>query len=241
MHLLKKINKLFKLFKFKLWRKGLINGIAATVELENMIRSINPETIIDIGSNKGQFILLIEQLFPNKIIHSFEPLLEVLEIQRKFFNYNKNIFFYNFALGRTSSVKKFFITKRKDSSSFFKINENENKSKYYEIINKNNIQIKTLDEVLINWEIKKPILMKIDVQGYELEVLKGSENMLKKIEYILVEVSENEMYKGQPLSNEIIKFLQDRNYQILKQNLSTAIDKTNFIQKDILFQNQSTF
>ena len=241
MYLLKKIYKLFKLSRSKLWRKGFLNGIAATIELENMIKSINPEPIVDIGSNKGQFILLIEQLFPNRIIHSFEPLLEVLEIQRKFFNYNKNIFFYNFALGNASSVKKFFITKRKDSSSFFKINENENKSKYYEIINENNIQIKTLDEVLINWEIKKPILMKIDVQGYELEVLKGSENMLKKIEYILVEVSENEMYKGQPLSNEIIKFLQDRNYQILKQNLSTAIDKTNFIQKDILFQNQSTF
>lgn len=238
MYLLKKINKLFKLSKFKLWRKGLINGIAATVELENMVINIKPETIIDIGSNKGQFILLIEQLFPNKIIHSFEPLAEVLEIQRRFFDYNKNIFFYNFALGSISTIKKFFITKRKDSSSFFKINKNENKSKYLQIKNEKNIQIKSLDDVLMNREIKKPILMKIDVQGYELEVLKGSENILKKIEYILIEVSENEMYEGQPLSHEIIQFLQDRNYQILKQNQSIKVDKTNFIQKDILFQNQ---
>ena len=81
--------------------------------------------------------------------------------------------------------------------------------------------------------------MKIDVQGYELEVLKGSENILKKVEYILIEVSENEMYKDQPLSNEIINFLQNRNYQILKQNHPIKINKTNFIQKDILFQNQS--
>ena len=128
MHLLKKIYKFFKLSRSKLWRKGLLNGIAATIELENMISSINPETIIDIGSNKGQFILLVEQLFPNKIIHSFEPLAEILDIQRKFFNRNKNIFFYNFALGSSSSIRKFFITRRKDSSSFLKISENKNKS-----------------------------------------------------------------------------------------------------------------
>ena len=40
---LKKIYKLLKLLKFKLWRKGLLNGIAATVELEDMIKNINPE------------------------------------------------------------------------------------------------------------------------------------------------------------------------------------------------------
>ena len=107
MYLLKKIHKLFKLSRFKLWRKGLLNGIAATIELENMISSINPETIIDIGSNKGQFILLVEQLFPNKIIHSFEPLVEVLEIQRKFFNCNKNIFFYNRNTRRKNSFMNF--------------------------------------------------------------------------------------------------------------------------------------
>ena len=240
MFLLKKIYKFFKLSKSKLWRKGLLNGIAATIELKNMVKDINFETIVDVGSNKGQFILLIEQLFPNKIVYSFEPQTEVLDKQRKLFSYKKNISFYNFALGSESSIKKFFITRRKDSSSFLKINENKNKSKYYEINNEKNIQIKTLDEVLINWEIKKPILMKIDVQGYELEVLKGSENILKKIEYLLIEVSENEMYKDQPLSNEIIKFLQDRDYKILKQNLPIKIHKTNFIQKDILFQNQSS-
>ena len=102
----KKIHKLFKLSRFKLWRKGLLNGIAATIELENMISSINPETIIDIGSNKGQFILLVEQLFPNKIIHSFEPLAEILDIQRKFFNRNKNIFFLQFC------IRKLFINKK---------------------------------------------------------------------------------------------------------------------------------
>ena len=83
MFFFKKVYKLLKLLKFKLWRKGLLNGIAASIELEKILKNINPETVIDIGSNKGQFVMLIEQLFPNKIIYSFEPILEVLEKQKK--------------------------------------------------------------------------------------------------------------------------------------------------------------
>ena len=238
MNLLTKINKLFKLSKSKLWRKGLLNGIAASIELKNILKDINLETIIDVGSNKGQFILLIEQLFPNKIIYSFEPQAELLEKQKKFFNYKRNIFFYNFALGSAPLMKKFFITKRKDSSSFFKMTEFGKQLDDYQIENEKDVQIKSLDQVLNDQEIKKPILMKIDVQGYELEVLKGSEKMLKKIEYLLIEVSEKEIYKDQALSDEIIKFLQEKNYKILQQNTPTKIDKTDFVQKDILFQNQ---
>ena len=238
MHLLNKIFKFFKLLKYSLWRKGLLNGIAANVELQNMVKDINPETIIDIGSNKGQFIMLIEQLFPHKIIYSFEPIEEVLKKQKRFFNYKKNIFFYNFALGGNSSTKEFFITKRMDSSSFFKVDTKNDKSNYYTIKNKTNIQIRTLDEIIIDQKVVNPILMKIDVQGYEIEVLKGSEKMLEKIDYLLIEVSENEFYHGQPLSNEIITFLQDRNFQILKKSSLTRIYKTNFMQRDILFHNK---
>ena len=231
---LKKIYKLLKLLKFKLWRKGLLNGIAATVELENMVKNINLETIIDVGSNKGQFIMLMEQIFPNKIIYSFEPIFEVLEKQKKFFNYKKNIFFYNFALGSVPSTKEFFITKRIDSSSFFKINITKNKN--YEIQTKKNVQIKTLDEVMANKEIIKPILVKIDTQGYELEVLKGSERTLSNIDYLLIEVSENEMYINQPKSDEIIEYLQNINFNIIKQTPPIKINNTNFIQRDVLFK-----
>ena len=235
MHLLNKILKFFKLLKYSLWRKGLLNGIAANVELQNMVKDINPETIIDIGSNKGQFIMLIEQLFPHKIIYSFEPIEEILEKQKRFFNYKKNIFFYNFALGSNPSTKEFFITKRMDGSSFFKINTENTKNIHYKIQNQRNIQIRTLDEIIIDQEIIKPVLIKIDVQGFELEVLKGAEKILEKTNYLLIEVSEKEMYQHQPLSNEIITFLQDRNFQILKQSFPTRIDQSNIIQKDILF------
>ena len=80
--------------------------------------------------------------------------------------------------------------------------------------------------------------MKIDVQGFELEVLKGSYSTLKKIKYIIIEVSNDEIYFKQPLANEIIKYLNSNNFRIIKKSsITTNIPKSNFSQIDILFKN----
>ena len=89
-----------------------------------------------------------------------------------------------------------------------------------------------------NRNLIKPILAKIDVQGYELEVLKGSRNILKKIKYIIIEVSENEIYTGQSLSNHIIKYLNEINFKVLNETKIYKIRGTEFKQKDILLINK---
>jgi len=233
------IKKIFKLCKSRLFFHGLLNGIAATVEHEDLIRDINPpNTIIDIGSNKGQFMILIEKMFPNKTIYSFEPIEEMLQKQKKFFYYKKNVFFNNFALGNEISKKDFYITSRKDSSSFLKIVENKSKSKNYEIKEKRKIQINTLDNYFLDKNIILPILIKIDVQGFELEVLKGSKKLLKKTDYLLVEVSDSEMYRSQASETALIEFLKKLNFQIYKSSNWKYIKNTSFNQRDILFKKQ---
>ena len=215
----------------------MLSGIAATVEHEILLKDIQPpKTIIDIGSNKGQFLILIEKMFPGRTAYSFEPIKEMMDKQKKFFSFKKNIYFYNFALGSEASLKNFFITLRKDSSSFLKINEVNNQNKNYNIKENRPIQINTLDDCFENKNIKQPILIKIDVQGYELEVLKGSELMLKQTEYILLEVTESEMYKTQATEELIIKFLKKFNFRVMKTSKWNFIKKTNFKQRDILFK-----
>ena len=238
MNFINKLIKLFKLIKNKTWRKGLFKNIAANIELENLIKGLDVKIIIDIGSNKGQFILLTEKLLNCKKIYSFEPIKELIEKQKKFFSYRDNINFYNFALGQKTEKKKFFLTKRKDSSSFLKINENINNADYL-IENEINVNIHCLDNIINNQDLSDTTLVKIDVQGYELEVLKGSLGILKKIKFILIEISEKEIYKNQALSSDIINFLKQKNFSILRENKSTKIKKTNLIQKDILLINDS--
>ena len=233
---MKLLQKIFKLCTSKIWFKGMLNGIPATIELEKLVKDIKvPETIVDIGSNKGQFILLIEKIFPNKIVYSFEPIIEMINKQKKFFKYKKNITFHNLALGSSICSKEFLITSRMDSSSFLKVVSNTNKSKNYSVIEKRDIKVSTLDEIFLNEKISHPILIKMDVQGYELEVLKGAKNLLKKTDYLLLEVSENEMYQNQPTEKIIIEYLKELNFEIFKANNWLSIKNTNFKQRDILF------
>ena len=75
-------------------------------------------------------------------------------------------------MGNKKSKKKFYITHREDSSSFLKpsnLDLNE-----YEIKKIRNVQLDRLDNIIKSHNIKKPALIKLDVQGFELEALKSS-------------------------------------------------------------------
>jgi len=235
MKLLNLLIKFIKLLKNQKTRKGLLNNIAANIELEDLVKDLKFETVFDIGSNKGQFILLIEKLFSTDMdIYSFEPIKEILAKQKKFFSNKKNISFFNFALGEKYSKKILNITKRKDSSSLLKINSIV-KNIDHSVVEKREIEIKSLDEVMKNRNLIKPILAKIDVQGYELEVLKGSSNLLKEIKYIVIEVSENKIYSEQALASNIIEYLNNMNFKVLNETKESKIPGTELKQKDILF------
>ena len=108
-----KFLKLLKLFLNKTTRKGLYHNIPATIELEELLIGLELDTVIDVGSNKGQFILLMEKLYKNIKIFSFEPIKEVYQKQKDFFSKNKNIEIFNFALGSKKKDAVLNITKKK--------------------------------------------------------------------------------------------------------------------------------
>jgi hypothetical protein len=57
-------------------------------------------------------------------------------------------------------------------------------------------------------ELESPVFVKIDTQGYELEVLKGAQKILPKIDAILLEVAIIEINEGAPLLDEVVVFLK---------------------------------
>ena len=235
------IKKILILSQSFLWFYGLLKGVGANIELLIFIKKIKKvNTLIDIGSNKGQFILLCLKFFPNLIIYSFEPIKEIFEKKKNLLRFKKNIYFFNIGIGNKNKNLNFFVTNRIDSSSFLKINKfrkhNSECNKDYFVKEKRKTKIKKLEQILKNENLKKPILTKIDVQGYELEVLKGAKKILSKIDYLLVEVSKNRMYNNQAIDNEIISFLEKNKFKILKSSKWMKIKNTKFMQRDILFK-----
>ena len=231
------IKKIFILFQNFLWCYGLFKGVAANIELLPLIKKIKKiNTLIDVGSNKGQFILLCIKFFPNLLIYSFEPIKEALIKQKNLLSFKNNIYFYNTGIGNKNKIINFFITNRADSSSFLTINKSKNYNKNYYVKEKRKIKIQKLDQILKNKKLIKPVLIKIDVQGFELEVLKGSKKILPNIDYLLLEVSKNQMYNKQAIELEIINFLKKEKFRIMESSKWKKINNTEFMQRDILFK-----
>ena len=91
---------------------------------------------------------------------------------------------------------------------------------------------------------KPPYFMKIDVQGAELDVLLGAEEILQNTEYVLLEVSLFEFFKGGPLFYDVVTFMKSRGfaaydifglqYRVLDNALSQA--DTAFVKETGLFR-----
>jgi FkbM family methyltransferase len=175
--------------------------------------------ILDVGANDGWFAKVVFRYAPSFKVISFEPLKSMLPFLEKIKTSNKNYSFENIGLGKaegTSLIKEYFTT---GLSSLKKIN-----SEYkYNVINfnqevKNEYQINifTLDDYIIKNMINSDLCLKIDTQGYEMEVLEGAIKLFesKKIKFVLIELMTIEKYEGAKLYNDIIYFLEDFGFRL---------------------------
>jgi FkbM family methyltransferase len=187
----------------------------------NLMKSINflkIKSIIDVGANEGQFVLrLLKNNFKGNVI-SFEPITDAHK--RLLINSKKNRKGISWhvvekcGLGAKDFSQDIFISRHSESSSLLKIlPKHINLKPLSKIVSTEKINIKTLDSFYDDVEkLDKNIFLKIDTQGYELEVLKGAEKTLKLVKALVVEVSLAKLYENQPLWLDIVNFLKERNF-----------------------------
>jgi FkbM family methyltransferase len=220
-------------FNTKIYISFLKHLIVPSYEHQKMLTKItNIKTIVDVGANVGQFSLLLFNKFPTAKFFLFEPLKKEYLILRKIFKRNNNFIIKNLALGKKREFIKVNILKRRDSSSILHPTKNNK-----DIFNDNYITGNSIVKIsrlkdCIN-KINKPSLLKIDVQGYELEVLKGTN--LNQFSYIYLEGSDIQLYKKQATIKDIETFLSSKFVKINEFN----IQYNNINQKiysDILYK-----
>ena len=227
-----KLNKIIECLKKPKFYKYYFNGVSPLFELTPLIKELKDiNTLIDVGSNKGQFSAILRNFYPQVSIHSFEPQIDELNIQKKLLG-SSNINYYAFALGDENKNMLFNITKRKDSSSL--LDPLLKNNKIYSENKKINVSVKKLDTVLNINKLTKPILLKLDVQGFELKALIGAQSVLDNIDYIISEISFLDVYKNQVNADDLIKYLKSKNFDIQKRTNLTKLNGNNF-QEDVLF------
>jgi FkbM family methyltransferase len=227
--------KFARLLTFAAGRHGLRHGVAATVEHWRALGGLDIATVVDIGANKGQFALFATAAFPGATIYSFEPLKEAATRFREVLR--EEVTLFETAIGPRETEASIYISRRADSSSLLPITKQSEIFPGTELKEKQIIQVAPLSKHLDPQNIRAPALLKIDVQGYELEVLRACELLLTLFQFVYVELSYIELYGGQALAGEVISHLAERQFQLLGvYNQSTDPDGKP-VQADFLFGN----
>jgi len=178
----------------------------------------NPRTILDIGANRGMFTKCLNYVFPNAAIYAFEPLKDCFEELYALKKVVNKLECYNVALAEKSFETFIHRSSYDYSSSLLEMNELHKQAFPYtagEQLEK--IKVQTLDTVLNGINISRPLLMKIDVQGYEKFVLAGATETLKQTDYILCEMSLRSLYKGQALFDDIYQRITSNGFNFSGQ------------------------
>ena len=221
--------------------KGKLFSFASFEVISNIQKTVPKiDLILDVGANSGQFTKVASNLYPNAQIETFEPLPDLYAKINKQFEANNNITTHNVALGNEMGSIKFNKNKYGHISSILDISiENKHYPKEKNDLDKIEVAIKTLDSyAFLSNKSNSISLLKLDVQGYELEVLKGGENTIKDLDYIVIEANLEELYVGQPSFTEINAYLNSKNFEVdgmLDFNLG---NNNKYIEIDILYKNK---
>lgn len=234
--LVRKLKKATCLLTDSRFRRGLFQGVAATVEHAPVFIERHLNSVVDVGANRGQFTLLMAGLYPEARILAFEPLMQPF---RKLLDVTANlprVRSFNSAIGPDRTTLPMNVSKRDDSSSLLPISAMQEKifpNTGHDRID--HVRVAPLGDFLDDIDLERPSLLKIDVQGFELEVLKGSAACLDFFDSIYVEASFVQLYNGQPFASDIIDYLHQRDFRLRGiYNLSQMTDGR-AVQADFLF------
>jgi FkbM family methyltransferase len=201
-----------------------------------MLRRLDPSFVVDVGANRGQFALDVRRAAPQARILSFEPLPSEAAVFRTIFLGQRNVELIESALGSANGTAKLHVAGAADSSSLLHIGSLQEQlfpgTGEVQVVD---VRVDVLDEVLQEFALADRSLLKIDVQGYELEVLKGALNSLSHFRWVYVELSFVELYVGQPLAHEVMTLLVTHGFGIVDAGTPTR-SKGRTIQQDYLFE-----
>lgn len=211
-----------------------ISSFQIVEKIKHHIPKLN--TIIDVGANIGQFAIASSIFYPESNIFSFEPVKESFNILKRNTENKHNITIFNCALGNEDGILEFYQNEHSHASSALTISDFQTaqipQTQKFEKIE---VSVQKLDEFEFQQKLISPLLLKLDVQGYEKTVLEGGLNFLQKVDYLLFETSFERLYDNEPLFEEMHKFVTQHGFTIVAP-IGMLEVKNQIVQLDMLYK-----
>ena len=194
-------------------------------------------TVFDVGANVGQFAEMMRAVFPQATIYSFEPLASCYGILARKMTSLQPMFSYPIALGKVDGVTTIYHNDFSASSSLLPMAGRHREAfPHTGHATEEQVTVRPMDTVMSSVAYESPVLMKIDVQGFELDVLAGATRTLQRVDVLIVETSMVELYEQQPLFHEVYEFVRARGF-VFAGSFDQIVDPSSgaVLQADAIF------
>lgn len=191
-----------------------------------------PSYIYDIGASNGSWTKRALHVFPESSFLCVEPLIENQAALQEISATYSNVQYWQGCLG--SHSEKSILYTDGDGSSLLRGHWGNTYGEETEV------EVETLNNLIKKLSISPPDLLKLDVQGFELEILKSAGDHIDEIQAIIAETSIFRFQEGMPLCQEIISYLSDHAF-VLYDLLRMAVRPYDQAlgQLDLLFVKES--
>ncbi len=190
-------------------------------ERRMLLRQEGISVVIDVGAHRGEYAASLRSDGYSGRIVSFEPLAAPFAALEAAACTDRGWVGHNIALGDMDGELELNVAGNSFSSSVLPMTalhvESAPTSAY---VGRERARVRRLDDIATNVLTKDDrAFLKIDVQGAELAVLRGSERMLAEVRGIECELSLAALYEGQPLATEVVTFLAERGFVLIALGL----------------------
>jgi FkbM family methyltransferase len=223
---------------FTAGRRALRLGVLPSQVHQSTLRRTAPDVVVDAGANRGQFSLDVHRTRPRAVVHAFEPLTSEADVFEEIFTGVPEVNLHRVGLWSHSGPMEIHVSAAADSSSMLPIGDQQVSTfPGTEEVGRRPVEVVRLDEVLNPAQLGPRAMLKIDVQGGELEVLRGAGTLLDEFRWVYAELSLTEFYVGQPSAGEIIEYLRRSSFEVVDLTVATR-HRGRAVQVDALFERQ---
>jgi FkbM family methyltransferase len=220
-------------------RRGLLrHGIAPSIEHDDLLGGRSFRSVVDVGANVGQFAIWAADVLGAERITCVEPLPSAVERLRDVVPLLApcRVDVVVAALGSTPGRRVLHVTAAADSSSLLPVAATARRRPGLRVTAAREIDVLVGDDALPG-PFERPLLVKLDVQGAELDVLAGMPKLLAAADAVLVEVSFAPLYDGQADPSAVVALLLGAGFSLTgAARVPGSSSRWALDQADLLFE-----
>ncbi len=179
--------------------------------LLRFVSNQNEVTLLDIGGNSGYWAQRFLDYYPKARVTAFEPVPEMYEKYVNRFSGNAAVKVFNTALGEATEQRDINVAEGYGLTSFNTYSEQLG-DRNQQFTKQVPVQVSRLDDFKSKIEFQDvvPVIIKVDVQGFETKVLRGGKEVFDHADVIILECSFVNEYKGEkPTFGELASILRE--------------------------------